>query len=433
VHSFPIRLIPVLAAVAGAALALTAAAPGQAAAGPAPAPVSASFAGTGTAVDACAAAQPGQVSCYAQLRAGARHKPEAVNLPDGTTALPDGYGPADLDSAYNLASAIGGGDGTGETVALVDAYDDPTAEADLAVYRSTYGLAPCTTADGCFSKVNQEGESSPLPTADGGWSVEISLDLQAVSAACPACHITLVEAAGPDLSDLAAAEDAAVALGADAVSNSYGGSETSGLADVAAAYDHPGVAITASSGDGGYQLVPSFPADLPTVTAVGGTTLTRADNARGWTETAWAADDSGNGAGAGCSAYFAKPAWQHDTACPGRTVSDISADADPNTGLAVYDSTPNPDGIPAGWLVVGGTSAASPLIAGVYALSGKTADVDSAAGLYAHRADFNDVVGGNSSVPGAGHDCPDTSYLCTAVPGYDGPTGLGTPNGIAGF
>jgi subtilase family serine protease len=437
VHSFHTRLVPVLAVAAGAVIALTAAGTGQAASGPAPAPAPApatgSFAGTGTPVDACSAPQPGHVSCFAQYRAGARHKSTAVNLPDGTTALPDGYGPADLQSAYNLASAIKAGDGTGETVAVVDAYDDPTAEADLAVYRSTYGLPPCTTDNGCFSKVNEQGQASPLPSTDDGWSIEISLDLDAVSAACPNCHITLVESDSSGLPDMAASENTAVAVGANVVSNSYGGTEGSDLLGYAADYDHPGVAITASSGDGGYSLIPNFPADLTTVTAVGGTTLSRADNARGWTETAWAANVHENGAGAGCSAYIAKPAWQHDTACPGRTISDVSADADPYTGLAVYDSTPNPDNIPTGWAVVGGTSAASPLVAGVYGLAGHTSNVDNAAGLYAHPRDFNDAVGGDSAVIGIGNDCPATSYLCSGVRGYDGPTGLGTPDGIAGF
>lgn len=432
-HSFHTRLVPVLAIAAGAVIALTAGGTGQAASGPAPAAATGSFAGTGTPVDACGTPEPGHVTCFAQYRAGARHKSAAVDLPDGSTSLPDGYGPADLESAYNLAPAIEAGDGTGRTVAIVDAFDDPSAEADLAVYRSTYGLPACTTENGCFTKVNEQGEPSPLPTVDGGWSVEISLDLDAVSSACPNCHITLVEADDADLPDLAPAENTAVTLGAVAVSNSYGESENSGMLGYASAYDHPGVAITASSGDAGYSLIPSFPADLTTVTAVGGTTLGRADDARGWSESAWAADADGDGAAAGCSAYIAKPVWQHDPGCPGRMVSDVSADADPYTGLAVYDTTPNPDNIPTGWAVVGGTSAASPLIAGIYALADNTATVDGPAALYAHRGDFNDAVGGDTAVTGIGNNCPDTSYLCSAVPGYDGPTGLGTPDGIAAF
>jgi subtilase family serine protease len=389
---------------------------------------------TTAAIDVCGSAKPGFARCLARLRPGAAHKTAATATPDGAAVLPAGYGPADLQSAYNLGPAIAAGAGTGMTVAVVDAYDDPTAEADLAVYRSTYGLPPCTTAGGCFTKANQQGTASPLPAANGSWAVETSLDLQAVSAACPACRITLVEGNSASLVALAAAENTAVALGANAVSNSYSAAENYATALYAAAYDHPGVAITASSGDTGYQLAAPFPANLPTVTAVGGTTITRTTStARGWSETAWALNAKGDAAGSACSAWYDKPAWQHDTACPGRTVADVSADADPNTGFAVYDSTPNPYGITPGWFRVGGTSASSPFIAGVYALAGNTGQIDDASYLYAHRKHLYDVSGGSVSTTGQNEDCPATSYICTALPGYDAPTGLGSPNGTAGF
>ena len=158
----------------------------------------------------------------------------------------------------------------------------------------------------------------------------------------------------------------------------------------------------------------AFPAAFRTVTAVGGTSLVRANNARGWTETAWA------GAGSGCSAWIPKPTWQHDTGCARRTLADVSAIADPNTGVAVYDSYSYKGN--EGWLVFGGTSAASPIIASVYALGVPSAGPSAPYG----SSSLFDVVGG------ANGSCT-PSYLCTGVVGYDGPTGLGTPNGVTAF
>lgn len=384
-------------------------------------------------VDACADPPAGEFRCQAEVSKGAAHKTAATATPDGSTALPAGYGPADLESAYNLTSAIKAGRGTGETVAIVDAYDDPNAEADLAVYRSTYGLSPCTSDNGCFRKVDENGQPSPLPSVDGGWSVEISLDLDAVSSACPNCHILLVEGSFPNQQDLGNAEDTAVAMGANVVTNSFTVPEDATVAQFAPHWTHPGVAITAASGDTGYQLDAPFPADLPGVTAVGGTTLRPAKNRRGWTETDWGTNARDEAAGAACSAWLAKPAWQHDTACPGRTIADVSADADPRTGYAVYDTTPNTLGIPSGWAVVGGTSGATPFIAGVYALAGNTGALTGASHAYAHRQDLNDVVGGTSAQTDTNQDCPATSDVCGSVPGYDGPTGLGSPNGTGAF
>ncbi|WP_237405140.1 S53 family peptidase [Actinacidiphila reveromycinica] len=393
-------------------------------------------------VAVCSSPPPGQLACQAEVMtdgsAGARSfgaKNSAV--------LPGGYGPADLQSAYALASAVAAHAGRGRTVGIVDAYDAPTVEADLAVYRSTYGLPACTTAGGCFRKVDQRGDAGPLPAADASWAVETSLDVEAVSAACPDCDILLVEADGASADALADGVDTAVRLGADAVSNSYSTTESTvtdnnvtakgGLPPRRASYDHPGVPILAASGDSGFQLDAPYPADLTSVIAVGGTSLSRSDTARGWTETVWGPAQGPGGAGAACSAHIDKPAWQHDTACPGRTVADVSAVADPHTGLAVYDSTPDTaDGLPGGWLHAGGTSAATPLVAAMYVMAGPAPGIDGASGLYAHRGELNDVVGGPGvSIPGSGQECPATSGMCAALKGYDAPTGLGSPNGLA--
>jgi hypothetical protein len=351
-------------------------------------------------------ARPGQVTCLALVRTDVT--PQHGVLPQ---SRPTGLGATDLRDAYRLPTATGG---KGQTVAIINVFDDPKAEADLAVYRAQYGLPPCTTANGCFRKVNAAG-GSKLPKPDSGWAEEESLDLDMVSAACPNCHILLVEADQPSIGALGVGVDTAVRLGAKYISNSYGGPEH---AVTAAAdrrhFDHAGVAITAASGDGGYGVL--FPATSPNVTAVGGTSLLRAANARGWNETAW------SGAGSGCSASDVKPAWQKDSGCPRRTVADVSAVADPRTGVAVYDTY----GF-GGWQVVGGTSASAPLIAGAYALAGSLPSRGYAAAVpYAHPHQLNDVVQGSTGT------C-DPAYLCTAGPGYDGPTGLGTPNGVAAF
>jgi hypothetical protein len=229
---------------------------------------------------------------------------------------------------------------------------------------------------------------------------------------------------------LAAAENEAAALGANVISNSYGGAESAGESALADAYDHPGIAITSSSGDSGFGV--NIPSSFASVTAVGGTTLYPADNPRGWSEAAWyafpAADadfDSVSAAGSGCSVYIAKPAWQHDTLCGKRTTADVSAVADPDTPVAVYDSGGG------GWIAVGGTSVASPVIAGVYALAGNAATIGPGGSwIYAHHQDLYDVTGfpgttGNGDCGGA--------YLCVSGRGYDGPTGWGSPDGIGAF
>jgi subtilase family serine protease len=328
-------------------------------------------------------------------------------------AAPAGLSPADLRSAYNLTAARGG---AGATVAIIDAADDPYVEADLAKYRSQFGLPACTTANGCFKKVNQNGATAPLPAGDIGWAAEISLDVDMVSAICPNCHILLVEASSGNFPDLGAAVNTAVRLGAKFVSNSYGGSEYAGETSTDAFYRHPGVAITASTGDSGYGM--SYPAASPYVTAVGGTTLTPAGNARGWSETAWSQ------AGSGCSAYEAKPAFQSAlaTGCARRADADVSAVADPATGVAGYDTYGSD-----GWAVYGGTSAAAPIIASVYALAGNPGATDQPAAYPGtHASKLNDITSGANGA------CS-PALQCHAGPGWDGPTGLGTPNGTAAF
>jgi hypothetical protein len=352
----------------------------------------------------CAAAQPGSRRCHAHVR----------TRPDGTvqpSATPQGLTPAELQAAYKIPTG-----GTG-TVAIIDAQDDPNAESDLAVYRAQFGLPACTTANGCFKKVNQTGAASPLPKGDTGWGGEISLDLDMVSAACPTCKILLVEATSASNSDLGTAVNTAASLGANAISNSYGGSEDSSNSTYDSQYyNHPGILITASSGDSGYGA--EYPASGFYVLGVGGTSLTQSTSTRGWAEAAW------SDGGAGCSAYTAKPSFQKDTGCTKRTVADMAAVADPNTGVAVYDTYGGSKAGASGWEVYGGTSASSPLVAAIMVASGKAGQANS--WVYANTGDFYDVTTGSD-----GSCSSSAKYLCTAGAGYDGPTGWGTPNAAA--
>jgi subtilase family serine protease len=246
--------------------------------------------------------------------------------------------------------------------------------------------------------------------------VEISLDLDAVSAACPGCHILLVEGNSPDVRDLGIAENTAVRLGADVVSNSYGLSEFNGMQTLGKRYyTHPGTAIVASSGDFGFGI-PQFPAVMKSTIAVGGTSLTRSPTPRGWTEHAWW------GAGSGCSGYVTKPTWQKDAHCPTRMVADVSAVADPDSGFLVNDTFGL--GPHAGYIRVGGTSLSAPLIAGMIARAGNPRALSNAGYIYRHAGALHDVRGGSNGYCGG-------DYLCTGRPGYDGPTGLGSPRGLA--
>lgn len=356
--------------------------------------------------DLCGRPAAGHARCHAKKVTNGSGAPLA------TASYANGLRPSDLARAYKFS--VSGG--TGQTVAIVDAYDNPSAEADLAVYRSKFNLPPCTSATGCFTKIDQRGGTN-YPRGDIAWGQEIALDLDMVTATCRNCKILLVEADSNSFADLATAVDTAAALRANAISNSYGGPEFPGETSWEAHYNHPGSAITVSSGDAGYGV--EFPAASRYVTAVGGTSLRPASNIRGWSETAW------SGAGSGCSAYVTKPSWQTDSGCPRRTVADVAAVADPNTGVAVYDSYGSSGG--ANWQVFGGTSAASPIVASFYALAGNASSVKYGSYPYSRTGSLFDVTAGSNG------SCSRTPYLCTARTGYDGPTGLGTPNGTTGF
>jgi len=326
-----------------------------------------------------------------------------------------GYGPTDLRTSYSITT-----NGSSSTiVAIVDAFGYDNAEADLATYRTNFGLPDCTTANGCFKKLNQKGQQKKYPAQNIGWAQESALDMDMVSAMCPSCKIYLIESKNNSLKNLSAAVAEAGVLGAHVISNSYGGGDSKGTQAFEAAFTQPGVAITASTGDHGFAAGPQYPATSPHVTAVGGTRMTRdAGSPRGFDETVW------SGAGSGCSKVYAKPTWQTDKGCKNRMEADVSADADPGTGVAVFG--PHSNGV-SGWLVFGGTSVAAPLVGGIYGNNGGTVTFGS--DPYAHTADLNDITTGNNGTCTAGKK----AYYCNGEVGYDGPTGLGTPAGLGAF
>lgn len=398
-------------------------------------------------VDVCGPARPHAASCLAKklipasLTPAALHanavratrEPAAGARPAVTNpTLVSGLRPTDLHSAYALPNTTSVS--ATQTIAIVDAYNDPAAEADLATYDAQVGLPECTTANGCFRRVNQNGKASPLPSTNGNWAQEISLDVQMAHAICNDCHIILIEANSSNFSDLESAVQRAVTMGATEISNSYGGpEEPSVLGDTA--YQHPGIVVTASSGDHGYLdwteggSAPLFPASSPDVVAVGGTALTHTGGA--WTSTAWSET------GGGCSSFFNAPSWQTATSTwaatgcgSNRLSADVSAVGDPATGVAVYDSTPDGQGDPTGWTVFGGTSVSSPIVASEFALAGGAQGASQpAATLYAHLGDnsalYDVTSGSNGSCSGA--------TACAAAPGLDGPTGVGSPIGLGAF
>ncbi len=348
----------------------------------------------------CGPVAPGYARCMSLTRIDIGFQPSMT-----FTA----YTPAQLQAAYALPSSTGG---KGETVAIVDAFDDASAETDLAKYRSTFGESVCSTKNGCFQKLNQLGQPGPYPPVNAGWDVEISLDEDMVSAICPNCHIMLIEADDNSDTNLYAAEDEAASLKATEISNSWGGSEYSGETADQVHFKHKGIMITVSSGDGAYSAGPQFPAASQYVTAVGGTGLTKSTNKRGWTEKIW------SGAGSGCSAYITKPKWQKDTGCSRRTIADVSAQANPAPGVViVYHNA---------FSAEGGTSVASPIIASVYALAGNGATLQYGSQSYSHLNGLFDITTGNNGT------CT-PAYLCTGEKGYDGPSGNGTPDGVKAF
>ena len=365
----------------------------------------------------------------------------------GPTAAGFGLRPQDLHGAYELPTSAP----TAQTIALVDAYNDPTAEADLKVYDEEFGLPVCTTANHCFKKINQEGQTSPLPETEGDWAVEISLDIETAHAVCQNCHIMLVEANSSFSNSLEAAEQTAAAEGATEISNSFGGPgyETG-------AYNHPGIAITASTGDYGYNNWVSpgwgehanFPAASPNVIAVGGTQLAVANEAWSW-EAPWNEGSSGCGSAPAPTWQQAVADWSQVGCGSSRAVADVSADGDPYSGLAVYDSTPFPPYGPSPWKTIGGTSLSSPLVAAAFALAGGAHGVEyPAQTLYAHlgSAYLHDITSGSNwgcaKLNKSGfRECTNAEYelncshelICNAAPGYDGPTGIGSPHGLAAF
>jgi subtilase family serine protease len=415
--------ITMIATAAAAALTatgtFTAAAPSAAAAGTVP---------SAAARPACRAARPGELRCltlYApQIAVNQAIAEKAAGLrvtPESTT--PKGWGAKAIESAYKLPL----GQGKGQTIGIVDAFSTPHLASDLAIYRKEYGLPPCTTASGCLRIVNQQGKASPSPRPDPlGWGVEETLDVSMVSAGCPKCKIAIVEARNASFASLATAENTAVRLGAKVISNSYAARESGLTQAYAKAYNQPGHVIVASSGDSGYTAA-LFPANLASVTAAGGTQLSRANNARGWTESVW--NNALGASGSGCSAYVPKPTWQHDPHCPGRTVGDVAAVA---TYIPIYDSSISKKfGGP--WLTVSGTSVSSPLIAAVYGLASNSSTVKPGH-EYTHASSLFDITKGNNDWFNQTHgkSCG-FDYLCMARKGYDAPTGLGTPDGTGAF
>ncbi len=389
--------------------------------------------------------QPGRARCLAMrllvegtasaqpLLAG-RAGPSAIS---NSKPAPGFQTPQRLRELYELPEETAAG--STQTIAVVDAFDDPTAESDLAVYSKQFGLPACTSENGCFRKVNQNGQASPLPAANGGWASEISIDVQMAHGVCQTCHIVLVEAKTEEFSDLAAGVNAAVGLGATEVSNSYGATEETGLSELeSSSYNHPGVVLTVSSGDCAYlnRACPGelaegteFPADSPHVVAVGGTSVHESGGV--WTSSVW------KDGGSGCSVLFNAPLWESGvagfaaTGCGGaRGVADVSAVGDPNTGVDVYDSTPEFTGGPTGWGVWGGTSVASPIVAAEFALAGGSQSVSyPAATLYGHAGESSalyDVTSGSNGECG-------TATICQAAAGFDGPTGIGSPIGLGAF
>jgi len=367
---------------------------------------------------ACAAARPGHLRCFALYR-----PQTAVNeaIAGGVASRPFGWTARQLEQAYRLpVSQL-----SDQTVAISIAFNTPRLAQYLAKYRQTFGLPPCTVASGCFRVVNQNGNPNPkkLPHSgvDSGWDLEVTLDVSMVSAACPHCKILVVEANNTTYRSLARTDDTAARLGAEVISNSYGGRENGFAQAFAPDYDHPGHTIVVAAGDLGFTAA-NFPANLSTVTAVGGTELARARNARGWRERTWL-DPFAGASGSGCSVYVRKPAWQHDPNCPGRTVADVSAVA---SDIPIYNKAYG------GWITVEGTSVAAPLVAGIYGLAGN-ASVIPLGYAYSHRRSLFDITKGSNSLFYPSKLTCGNDYLCVARKGYDAPTGLGTPDGTGAF
>jgi len=356
-------------------------------------------------------------SAYAQCMSWVRT--DAAGHPLANPSLPGGYGPSQFHSGYNLPTTSP----NNQTIAIVDAYRNPNIYSNLNTYNSTFGLpafGKCTSPSqtSCIIELNQNGKLSPLPAGNTGWGLEIALDVEVAHAICQNCRILLFEANNNSFSALSTAVNSAARLGAQVISNSYG---STGSDCTVSGYNHPGVAITVSSGDSGYAI--ACPANQNTVVSVGGTTLNLDGSGNYVSESTW------SGGGSGCSSAYSAQSWQTATSnwsaigCgSGRGVADVSAVGDPNTGAAVYDTYGY-----GGWLVVGGTSLSAPLIGAVYALAGHESNWSyPAQSVYNSPGSLHDVTTGSNG------SCTHT-LQCNAGSGYDLPTGIGTPNGIGGF
>lgn len=360
-------------------------------------------------VAACPERRRGEVECAALIRVGPPIMPAGGSGPDG------GFTPAQLQAAYNLPS---GSQGYGQTVAIVDAYDNPNVASDVAFFRSYFGLPAAN-----FIKYNQEGQTGSYPAGNVGWGAEEDLDVDMLSVSCPNCSIDLIEANSNSTANLEAAEAEAVTLGAHVVSNSWGCPEAPCAMYFDQSYfDHAGVTYLASAGDEGYGFGPLLPAVFDSVVSVGGTSLyVDSKKTRGYREKAWLGTISG------CSTEK-KPSWQHDPGCSYRTTNDAAAIADPATGPAIYDTYGN-----TGWVVGGGTSAASPLLAGIFALAGNASSQLGGKTFWNKEHHSKDLFPVEQGYNGS---C-DPLYLCTdgthEYGTYGGPTGWGTPNGIGAF
>ena len=396
--------------------------PGGSGARPAATPTPVATASPGALVHACPAPAPGTATCYALIRIDSVNLQPMLRRFLATKRTDASYSgplrPADIDAIYNVPPHFTGT--STPTVAIVDAYDDPNAEADLAHYRAYFGLPACSSANGCFKKLNERGAAGSYPSADAGWAGEISLDLDAVSAACPSCRIALVEASSNSWSDLDTAEDTAAALNPAAISNSFGSPEYQ-AAD--SHFTHPNTIVTASTGDNSFYGGAQQPASYQSVVAVGGTSLYHnAATSRRWDELAWS-----NG-GSGCSANVSRPTWQSAsiTGCSNRVESDISAFADPfNPGIWVWNTYTGSSGS-GGWYVDGGTSASSPIVAAFYGVANNASLV----GPGAARSIWNDAGHSMFDVTQGNNGYCTPVVQCSAGAGFDGPTGWGTPDGI---
>jgi subtilase family serine protease len=363
----------------------------------------------------CDANTAASAQCFAQFIA------DKTSSKPTTTTLPAGYGPIQFHGAYQLptTSANPG------IIAVVDAYDDPTITADLAVYNKTFGLSvfpscSATVTTSCFLKVNQNGSTNSYPQRSSSWALETSLDIETAHQICQNCKLILVEANSASYTSLLTAVDRARLMGATVISNSYGSGEFGTETSYDTHFNYPGVTFVFSSGDSGYGA--TYPAASPLVTSAGGTTLGINTNNTWQSETVW------TGGGSGCSAYEFKPAFQSSNGCQKRTIADLSADADPNTGAAVYDSYTY--GGTKGWFQVGGTSLAAPIIAGAYALANNVG-----VGTYANSVPYASFIYGTNlrDVSSGQNGACSLAYLCQAAAGYDGPSGLGTPLGLGAF